>query len=341
MEARNPIVPKVSVIVPIYNVEQYLRPCVESIRSQTLTDLEIILVDDGSSDGCPMICDEYATIDPRIRVIHKANGGLSDARNAGLNVVCGDYVGFVDSDDLISPKMYELLYKAMEQSGAQIATCGFVEFCAEPLAFGAILQEPRPAVLNTREAMARLLTDKEIRNYAWDKLYAASLWREVRFPVGKKYEDVGTTYRVFDRADKVVMTTEGLYGYRIREDSIVHARTLAGELDCIEAHLLRYDALNARYPESRDDMVKAILHALVRVWPLAWRDRGKLDAQARTRLASYSLFSQEHRQSSEQPELGASGKICLALTRWDSDLSRWASWVLYRLYSRRQASKAI
>ena len=151
----------ISVIVPVYNVERYLRRCVDSILAQTCRDLEIILVDDGSTDGCPSICDGYAAADSRVKVIHKANGGLSDARNAGLEIASGEWVGFVDSDDFIMPEMYETLLRACVEHGVSIAMCGrrLVDEADTTLRYEYCFSEP--VMLSAEEALRSLLIFRE------------------------------------------------------------------------------------------------------------------------------------------------------------------------------------
>lgn len=210
---------KISVIVPVYQVEEYLDRCITSILSQSYGNLEIILVDDGSGDKSGTICDEYAKLDNRIRVIHKPNGGLSSARNTALDIATGDYVGFVDGDDYVHRFMFEKLIKAAVEHSADIAVCGhFTEkdnriTIKEPILDS--LQE-----YTGKEALRVLIEDKWMNNYAWDKLYKAELFRGVRYPEGRNYEDIATTYLLFDRSKKIVQIPEYLYYYQIRSGSI-------------------------------------------------------------------------------------------------------------------------
>ena len=211
-----------SIIVPVYKVEKYLCKCVESILSQTYSNLEIILVDDGSLDGCPSICDAFALRDSRVKVIHKENGGLSSARNAGLDVATGEYIGFVDGDDYIDPKMYEKLYSVLVEDEADMAVCNFqfVDSKENPL------RRPTPVPTGTysgREALAFL----QNKNYgpfvsACNKLFSKSLFTISRFPVGKLNEDNLTAYKRICECNKVSMISDSLYFYRQRPDSIMH-----------------------------------------------------------------------------------------------------------------------
>ncbi len=176
--------PCISVIVPVYKVEKYLRRCVDSILSQSFTDFELLLTDDGSPDNCPAICDNYAAKDSRVRVIHKENGGLSSARNAALNICEGKYICFVDSDDYISPDMFEKLLSAAKNNDCEVAICGqFTERDGQ-----ISIDEPKVEqllIFDSDKAIEKLIEDKIINNYVWDKIYKKYLFDGVRFPDGR------------------------------------------------------------------------------------------------------------------------------------------------------------
>lgn len=220
----------ISVIVPVYKVEAYLERAITSIIQQTYERLQIILVDDGSPDRCGSICDSYAKKDRRIEVLHKENGGLSDARNAGLDVASGDYIVFLDSDDYIAPFFIETLLNAVFFTGADVAFCPYQTVKnMEPVQFSRPrsdeqLQKEHYLVYNRKE----LLWNMYDRNHkdatyfivAWNKLYKASLWENIRFPKGKIHEDEATTYKIFHKAKKGVYVTWPMYGYFCAPGSI-------------------------------------------------------------------------------------------------------------------------
>ena len=214
MEAKSLI----TVIVPVYKVETYLPICVESIISQTYNNVEIILVDDGSPDKCGAICDEYALKDNRIRVIHKENGGLSSARNSGMQVMQGEYVTFIDSDDWIEKTFIEVMYKAICSEQADLVACGLLKTSNLDSKGRVTRQIKRYSGVSALEDM---LYQKDIDNCACAKIYKASLFNHIMFPVGKWYEDLFTTYRVLAQADKVVYIDAELYYYRINSNSIM------------------------------------------------------------------------------------------------------------------------
>lgn len=219
----------ISVIVPVYNMEKYLGRCMASIQAQTYGDLEIILVDDGSTDRSPQMCDGYAQTDARVKVVHKQNGGLSDARNAGLRVATGAYIGYVDSDDWIEPDMYERMYRACAKTGAELAACRYVdEYTAEGMA---VQDSPSlgsgEVVPLSREELLKIYIcghDKyNIRNSVWSKLFRRDLVQGVLFPKGKNSEDIMYTTRAFCALKKAVYVDKSLYHYVIdREGSIMN-----------------------------------------------------------------------------------------------------------------------
>lgn len=226
---------KISIIVPVFKVELYLRQCIESIISQTYQDLEIILVDDGSPDKCPAICDEYAVLDKRIRVIHKINGGLSDARNAGLEIATGDYIGFVDSDDWISLTMYEELISVAIEYGADISCCGYNRIDNNSVLESKLFSN------KGKVSGIDLLRDIFCRNgdnvVVWNKIYNVNLFKNVRFPVGEIHEDNAVLCSTIGKANTVAYTGTIGYYYRFRPSSIMNALSVEAHMDPLIRHL--------------------------------------------------------------------------------------------------------
>lgn len=213
--------PLVSIIVPIYKVEPYLRRCLDSIVNQTYTNLEIILVDDGSPDGCPAICDEYAAKDSRIVVIHKDNGGLSDARNAGLDICKGEYISFVDSDDWISENLINdfIFIAKKEKSSLVIGN-------HEKFRYGECIPKITPtenySVISSFQALEYLSSEYGLNfTVSWGKLYKKSLWDTIRFPKGKLYEDAYVCYLIYAAAVNICFVNAPFYKYLQRDDSIM------------------------------------------------------------------------------------------------------------------------
>ena len=237
----------ISIIVPIYKVEPYLDRCVRSIAEQTYQNLEIILVDDGSPDSCPAICDAWAERDSRIKVVHKKNGGLSDARNAGLAIATGEYVSFIDSDDSIAPEFIAKLYEAMVETGAQVAECA-TDYVAED---GTVLRLRNAADVREMgkiEALRRLVQENGVYQTVWNKLYRREIIEGIPFAVGKLNEDEFWTWQVLDRTEKLAIVSEPLYHYLQRGSSIIGVGYNLRRLDGLEARFLRMQYLQ-KYEE--------------------------------------------------------------------------------------------
>ena len=242
--------PKLSIVVPVYNVEKVIRKALDSLAGQTLEDIEILLVNDGSTDHSEEICREYAEKDSRIRLFSKPNGGLSDARNYGMERASADVIGFVDSDDYVDLDMFECLLRIKNEHGAQIAVGGvrMATYEEEVYLDRAIDGEK---VFNTHDAMAELLYSKRILNSVCNKIFDRSLFDGITFPFGKLYEDEYVTYRLFDRAEKVAMTDRVFYYYRSNPKSITHKAFSERELNRVYASLLKLDFIQERYPDLR------------------------------------------------------------------------------------------
>lgn len=256
--------PLISVIVPVYKTEKYIEKCINSIVNQTYQKLEIILVDDGSPDGCPAICDMWAAQDPRIRVIHKTNGGLSSARNAGLAVASGEYVAFVDSDDWIAPDYYAMVIGLMQEHHAEIGCAGRYDVDAKTSTKKIGLCPSSTRVISPKYMIKKMLTWDECDSSVCDKVFASLLWKNIRFPEGINNEDVATTYRVVGLASRIIMVSEPLYFYYHREGSIttsvyssksMYVVTLADEIS---------EKIACQYPDALPEMkyfkFKTLLH---------------------------------------------------------------------------------
>lgn len=220
--------PTISVIVPVYKVEDYLDRCVESILSQTFTDFELILVDDGSPDNCPAMCDSWAKKDSRIKVIHKENGGLSDARNVGFEASCGEWISFVDSDDYIHPAMLQALYDAVQKFKVKVSICGFKRTQGESL-------EENPDLTANLWSAEDLYMQRNVNaTVAWGKLYHCSV--VLPYPVGKLHEDEFVTYRILFACEQMAVIDAELYGYYQNPTSITEEKWNPRRMDSIEAY---------------------------------------------------------------------------------------------------------
>ena len=240
--------PLISIIVPVYNVEKYLDRCVNSIIKQTYQNLEIILVDDGSTDGSGEKCDEWSKKDSRIVVIHKNNGGLSDARNVGMSKSNGEYIGFVDSDDYVSANMYESLYSAIIKYDADIAECQWIKFEDESaIKDSESGSEVIVDVYTAEEALSELILERKIKQTVVNKLYQRNSIQTC-FPVGRINEDDYWTYQVFGMAKKIVLLHTVLYYYFQRSSSIMHVKYSPKRLDGVTARKERMEYMQLHYP---------------------------------------------------------------------------------------------
>lgn len=254
----------ISIIVPAYNIEKYLERCVESLLKQSYSNIEIILVDDGSTDSTAQLCDYYGKNYNQITVIHKTNGGLSDARNVGLDVSSGKYVSFVDSDDWIATDMIESLYNVLKQTNTKLVVC-------EPIyAYADYIKEKnfsgKSFVLNQREAIESLVSDRVFRTNAWNKLYDINLWEDVRFPIGKKYEDVHIMHEIYCKCEKIAFLDRGLYYYFQRNDSIVHVPNLESYMDFVYGTIQRYNYLFKKYEDMEPRLAASVISSILVVY---------------------------------------------------------------------------
>ena len=240
--------PMISVIVPIYNVEKYLARCVDSIVNQTYKNLEIILVDDGSPDRCPRMCDDYAEKDSRIKVVHKKNGGLSDARNEGMAVATGEYISFIDSDDYVSDDFFECLLDVMNKENSDIAECSVVKFY-EDNRFDEFSDDLSVKTYDTQDAMSALIAENPFHQHVWNKLYKTELVKDIPYAVGKLNEDEFWTYRVFGRANKVARINKTMYYYFQRSSSIMGVGYNIRRLDALEGKANRQKYIENNFPD--------------------------------------------------------------------------------------------
>ena len=271
--------PMISVIVPVYKVEKYLSECVNSILSQTYVNFELILVDDGSPDRCGEICEDYSRKDARVRVIHQENQGLSGARNTGMEAAAGDYLTFVDSDDLVSPQYLAVMYQTLADTGVDIAVCRTLRFedgeipKAKP-------DHIKKNVYSGKKACVMLYDGQpEVTVNACGKLYRTKLIGDTRFPLGRLHEDQAFTPLICYRADKVATVDAELYYYRERNDSITRDRFT----------IKRYDdvwAINNCIAFFEAEQANEILKAV-------YRKKNRL-------LATYSIYA--HRDGVKVPE---------------------------------------
>ena len=250
--------PLISVIVPVYQVEPWLERCVDSIRNQTYRNLEIILVDDGSPDRCGEMCDQFAREDSRILVVHRENGGLSAARNTGLDICHGEYIGFVDSDDFIHPEMYARLYGDIYSLGTKLA------FCQPMMCYKGKTSFP-PAKASVANFSKEEILEKSLRDIiwfsAWTKLYHNSLFEGLRYPEGRTNEDYPITIRIFDRCDHVAVDVNHFYAYCKHAGSITTSFSVSNAFDQIISGEDVYSYIRKTHPHLDYQAARILLSA--------------------------------------------------------------------------------
>ncbi|MGN1123078.1 MAG: glycosyltransferase family 2 protein [Eubacterium sp.] len=228
----------VSVIVPVYKVEQYLNRCIESLVNQTYKNLEIILVDDGSPDNCPQMCDEWAKKDSRIIVIHQENSGVAVARNKALDICTGDYIGFVDSDDFADADMFEILVGNLEENDADISRCTYKKIIDNSENAEYIKNDKTVSVKSGIEYLIDMFNDNTLNSPCWNKLYTKKIIGDTRFLKGYKIgEDNYFNYQVIKKAEKVVLVNQSLYNYLYRPNSITSANNASAWIQNVELHI--------------------------------------------------------------------------------------------------------
>ena len=290
----------ISIIVPVYRVEMYLRQCIKSILDQTYKQFELLLIDDESTDSSGAICDEYAAIDPRIRVCHIPHAGLSAARNKGIEESRGEWIGFVDSDDWIEPEMYRSLLNAAERSGADIAVCSVAEHTGN----GQKASPLKSGTFTSSEALEMLLAGS-VNNAVWNKLYRRELFATIRFPEGRNYEDIAIQHLLFHKARSITVIGDTAYHYRVREGSIVHTCSARNLLDYADAYMDRFRFYSALDEASREDgsadgfekkekLLRLAAFGISRVWRLWYGCTEEEKAQNRARIHELKQFTRNN-----------------------------------------------
>ena len=268
---------KISIIIPVYNVERYVAKCLNSVLNQTYKSLEVIIVNDGSTDKSGYICDYYAKKDRRVILINQENQGLSMARNNAIDIATGSYIGFVDSDDWIRPDMIFNLYNNALKYNADISECGVL-----------FVNENEPQDINRKNFDMNenniIILEKKFDKmayyiyksspYVWNKLFKKNLFNNIRFPQGKVYEDVFTTHKLVDLANRIVKSSQTGYYYLQRSNSLTHNQFNLGQMGLVEAHIEKYEYIKKRYPNTHLEKTcqKLIFTSLIHLLNKAYLD---------------------------------------------------------------------
>ena len=321
---------RISIIIPIYNAGNNLRRCLDSVIGQTVSGLQIILVDDGSTDRSGEICDEYAHLDSRILVVHQQNAGVSAARNVGVKLAGGEWIGFVDADDWVETDMFAYLLENAERYGADITACALWE----ELPYNSVVSGvDKVTILTGREALELLLQDDVLNNYLWNKLWKQELFRGILFPVGQSFEDVAVVYRLFERSTRVVCLPKCKYHYRQHSGSILDQQSLENKVNFYLAARSRMWDLKARYSGLDELLQASCISAAVGIWA-AYCFNGREERQRYASLIhEIADFSQKNCVLVfKHMNMGFSGKIIALLTAHDRLWAFVAAGFLGRIY---------
>ena len=283
----------ISVIVPVYNVEKYLDKCLNSIVNQTYKNIEIIVIDDGSTDECGIKCDEWQRRDNRIKVIHQENKGLSETRNTGIKNATGKYISFVDSDDYVDSQFIEKLYNTLRKTNSDISVCNYVH-----------IKENKNVILtvtgnikeySNTEAIIEFLNENDIYNYLWNKLFKKDLFIEISFPEERVFEDIRTTYKLIAKSKKVSKIQDELYVYINRSTSIVQTQTTNRLVELIKSINVRYYDIEKLYPNLNDinnmNRLKFIYRYFVKATNINWSVCNKNEM-----LEEYNFYRENYKK---------------------------------------------
>ena len=284
--------PLVSVIIPVYNTKRYLTQCLESVVQQTYQNLDILIIDDGSTDGSSDICDEFAQKDKRIRVYHTENHGLASVRNFGVCHAGGTYISFLDSDDWIEAKTIETMLKAAIQNAADVVTA---KICSEYIdqTVHPTKQKESYLVFCGQDVLAALANGM-LSNNTWNKLYRSDCLSNIHYPDGHNYEDVATTWilmnNLANNGGKIIVLAEELFHYRIRKNSISHTKSAKNLLDRYDAYREKYEGLT----NYQGQLLASVINAIGSVWiyygGLSREDRTKMTEK----MQEMRCFSKDH-----------------------------------------------
>lgn len=317
----------ISVIVPVYNVEPYLRKCLDSIVNQTYRDLEILVIDDGSTDGSGKICDEYAEYDERIRVFHTVNRGLSAARNLGLDNVTGDWIGFVDSDDWIDPDMYELLLKRALETGADVVECGYFKEYSNMT-----IKTIHTKAKRTGKAAVQALLNGEQSTDVWSKLWNKTCFESIRYTEGRVFEDVAITYRLFLISNYDVYIDETKYHWLQRKNSLSKSHDYLCLVGFWLSHKERYETLKELMGEdTAREQLRFCASAASRAWAYFYDQSAEERDVFDEFIREINSFSKEFFPLLGDKTWGVTLRIGTFFTHFHTPLSLRIAWTINSL----------
>ena len=330
MEQKGIHFPHISIIIPVYNTEKYLAQCLDSVVNQCRENIEIILIDDGSTDKSGAICDEYAKRDPRIKVLHTTNNGLSAARNKGISVANGKWIAFLDSDDWLEEHYFRTIETAINTYQADIISFGYYEDYRNKA-----ISRPICEVLEENVSREQYVRKKNYNNAIWNKVYKRDLFSVIRFPEGYNYEDVIVSFEILDKCKRLVCVPDLLIHYRRRKSSIVTSYDLKDLVDCWSSNIERLTKFGTKSPEYKTESVKGCVVAAASVW--CW-DGGvfrKQQAVRKNYSAQYKeiqMFASNNMSQIREGEYSLFCKVMVPLLRYDNSIVHSILYCFNRLY---------
>ncbi|WCB45549.1 glycosyltransferase family 2 protein [Nitratidesulfovibrio vulgaris] len=287
-----PSSPLITVIIPVYNVEEYVEKCLTSVLAQTYAHLEVLVVDDGSTDDSASICQRIANQDSRVSLIRKHNQGQAVARNVALEKARGNYIAFADADDWLEPDMLSSLLNITLQQECDIAVCAY-NLCKENRAI--ILGQAPVSKLSSQEATLELFKDRWLNNFVWNKLFKRELFEDIKFPAGCYFEEIPIMYKLFQRSSCVAFTKYAGYNYRIRRNSTIGSRRISTELDSCENHIRRYNNIIHTKPDLEHALWSPLVRCFLHTVYISMQNSLSEQRTSRTRRKLISTFINKNR----------------------------------------------
>ena len=317
--------PLISIIVPVYNAEEYLERCLDSIVNQTYQNLEIILINDGSTDNSLEICNRYKNMDSRIIVVNQENFGVSYTKNVGLKYATGDYIGFVDSDDVVSKNMYSILCDLILKTNMDIVSCGYVKF-SDKCTFKI---DNAYYIFDKIESIKKLLLEDNITNFLWDKLFKKDVFKNVNLRKGIIFEDMDIMYKLFDNANGIAICNSILYGYYQRSDSYTHCYSYEKMLNYIDVYQKRYNFLNNNYFGLKKEIDSSLIFSIFILFRMIVFNKDKKLLNDSVMLSEYRLLKKK--RIINKYNIHVSKKILIKLLKYNRYLFYYSLLLLYKI----------
>lgn len=309
----------ISIIIPVYNTEKYIRRCLDSILAQTYKNYELLLIDDGSEDASGCICDEYALKDDRIKVIHQENEGSATARNRGLEIAKGEFIGFIDSDDYVETDFYETLHELISETQADVSMVSY-NFVKD----GVYAQKTTSGTKNVvtrKKAVMQLLYDDVFQNFVWNKLYRTRLFTDIRFPYGVIYDDINIMYKIFKKMNKIAYLDVPKYYYFFNDNGMTNTKNHKKFVDETTAIITRFHEVNKDFPSLSETNSYSLCLWMTRIYKYMILEEDSNDMFFKQHISLLREVCEKHMEFIMQ-RLNSEKRMLLLLLLWDVDRGR-------------------